>query len=269
MTDAIRYEKGQDNIVVLTMDMPGQSANTMNAEYRTAMGSIVDRLESEKDSIAGVILTSAKKTFFAGGDLNELIKVTKADAAQFYAMILHIKGQLRRLECLGKPVVAAINGAALGGGWEIALACHYRIAVDSSSVQLGLPEVTLGLLPGGGGVVRMVRILGLEKCLPYLLEGKKIRPQEALKAGLINELAGTIYSVRRALGLPLIQSRNSLGTLKATKFLVEHRLLLRLRRCWRLPRQYCATKPRAASLRQRKSSVQQSRVLRSILIRRN
>ena len=150
MTDAIRYEKGQDNIVVLTMDMPGQSANTMNAEYRAAMGNIVDRLEAEKDSIAGVILTSAKKTFFAGGDLNELIKVTKADAAQFYQMILNIKGQLRRLECLGKPVVAAINGAALGGGWEIALACHHRIVLDSSSVQIGLPEVTLGLLPGGG-----------------------------------------------------------------------------------------------------------------------
>ena len=189
MTDAIRYEKGQDNIVVLTMDMPGQSANTMNAEYRAAMGKIVERLEAEKDSIAGVIVTSAKKTFFAGGDLNELIKITKADAAQFYQMILNLKGQLRCLECLGKPVVAAINGAALGGGWEIALACHHRIALDSSSVQIGLPEVSLGLLPGGGGVVRMVRILGLEKSLPYLLEGKKVRPHEALKAGLIHEIA--------------------------------------------------------------------------------
>jgi len=191
MTDAIRYEKGQDNIVVLTMDMPGQSANTMNAVYREAMGKIVDRLEAEKDSIAGVILTSAKKTFFAGGDLNELIKVTKADAQSFYEMILRIKGQLRRLECLGKPVVAAINGAALGGGWEIALACHHRIALDNSSVQIGLPEVTLGLLPGGGGVVRMVRILGLEKALPFLAEGKKVRPDAALKAGLIHELAAS------------------------------------------------------------------------------
>jgi 3-hydroxyacyl-CoA dehydrogenase/enoyl-CoA hydratase/3-hydroxybutyryl-CoA epimerase len=189
MTEAIRYEKGQDNIVVLTMDMPGQSANTMNAVYREAMGKIVERLEAEKDSIAGVILTSAKKTFFAGGDLNELIKVTKADAQSFYAMILNIKGQLRRLECLGKPVVAAINGAALGGGWEIALACHHRIALNDASIQLGLPEVTLGLLPGGGGVVRMVRILGLEKALPYLAEGKKVRPDAALKAGLIHELA--------------------------------------------------------------------------------
>ncbi len=189
MTDAIRYEKGQDNIVVLTMDMPGQSANTMNAVYREAMGQVVDRLEAEKDSIAGVIVTSAKKTFFAGGDLNELIKVDKANANDFYQMILRIKGQLRRLECLGKPVVAAINGAALGGGWEIALSCHHRIALNSSSVQLGLPEVTLGLLPGGGGVVRMVRLLGLEKALPYLAEGKKVRPDAALKAGLIHDLA--------------------------------------------------------------------------------
>ncbi|MFG0381664.1 3-hydroxyacyl-CoA dehydrogenase NAD-binding domain-containing protein [Pseudomonas sp. zbq_18] len=191
MTDAIRYEKGQDNIVVLTIDMPGQSANTMNAVYREAMGATVDRLEAEKDSIAGVIVTSAKKTFFAGGDLNELIKVTKADAKSFYDMILNIKGQLRRLETLGKPVVAAINGAALGGGWEICLACHHRIALDNSSVQLGLPEVTLGLLPGGGGVVRMVRLLGLEKALPYLAEGKKVRPDAALKAGLIHDIAAT------------------------------------------------------------------------------
>ena len=189
MTDAIRYEKGQDQIVVLTLDMPGQSANTMNAAYREAMAATVARLEAEKDSIAGVIITSAKKTFFAGGDLNELIKVDKAHAKDFYASVRVLKAQLRRLETLGKPVVAAINGAALGGGWEICLACHYRVALDDKSVQLGLPEVTLGLLPGGGGVVRMVRLLGLEKALPYLLEGKKIRPQQALQAGLINELA--------------------------------------------------------------------------------
>ncbi|WEW95741.1 3-hydroxyacyl-CoA dehydrogenase NAD-binding domain-containing protein [Pseudomonas nitroreducens] len=191
MTDAIRYEKGQDNIVVLTMDMPGQSANTMNGVYRVAMAATVARLEAEKDSIAGVVITSAKKTFFAGGDLNELIKVTKADAKAFYEGILVLKGQLRRLETLGKPVVAAINGAALGGGWEICLACHHRIALDESHVQLGLPEVTLGLLPGGGGVVRMVRLLGLEKALPYLAEGKKVRPDQALKAGLIHQLASS------------------------------------------------------------------------------
>ncbi|PIB45500.1 3-hydroxyacyl-CoA dehydrogenase [Pseudomonas sp. 2822-15] len=189
MTEAIRYEKDHDQIVVLTLDMPGQSANTMNGVYREAMAAIVTRLEVEKADIAGVVITSAKKTFFAGGDLNELIKVDKAHAKDFYDSVLVLKAQLRRLETLGKPVVAAINGAALGGGWEICLACHYRVALDDQSTQLGLPEVTLGLLPGGGGVVRMVRMLGLEKALPYLLEGKKVRPQQALQAGLINELA--------------------------------------------------------------------------------
>lgn len=189
MTDAIRYEKGQDQIVVLTLDLPGQSANTMNAVYREAMAATVARLEEEKDHIAGVVITSAKKTFFAGGDLNELIAVDKAGAKAFYDGVRVLKAQLRRLEALGRPVVAAINGAALGGGWEICLACHYRIALDEPSVQLGLPEVTLGLLPGGGGVVRMVRLLGLEKALPYLLEGKKVRPQQALQAGLIHGLA--------------------------------------------------------------------------------
>ena len=189
MSDAIRYETGQDRIVVLTLDMPGQSANTMNARYREAMAACVARLKAEKDSIAGVIITSAKHTFFAGGDLNELVKVGKPEAKAFYEMVLLLKAQLRALETLGKPVVAAINGAALGGGWEICLACHHRVALDLPSVQLGLPEVTLGLLPGGGGVVRMVRLLGLEKALPYLLEGKKVNAQQALQAGLIDELA--------------------------------------------------------------------------------
>ncbi|MBK5540019.1 enoyl-CoA hydratase/isomerase family protein [Pseudomonas sp. TH05] len=189
MTDAIRYEKGQDQIVVLTIDMPGQSANTMNAQYREAMAASVARLQAEDASLAGVIITSAKKTFFAGGDLNELIEVGKPEAKAFYDMVLSLKAQLRALETLGKPVVAAINGAALGGGWEICLACHHRIALDDETLQIGLPEVTLGLLPGGGGVVRMVRMLGLEKALPYLLEGKKVRPQQALQAGLVDELA--------------------------------------------------------------------------------
>eukprot|EP01030_Chromulinospumella_sphaerica_P006487 gene6487-6343_t len=187
--NTIRYEKGQDQIVVLTIDLPGQSANTMNALYREAMADCVARLQAEKDSIAGVIITSAKKTFFAGGDLNELIKVDRPQATSFYNRVLSLKSQLRTLETLGKPMVAAINGAALGGGWEICLACHHRIALDDPSLQLGLPEVTLGLLPGGGGVVRMVRMLGIEKALPYLLEGKKLAPQKALQAGLIDDLA--------------------------------------------------------------------------------
>lgn len=189
MTEAIRYAVDQDRIVVLTLDMPGQTANTMNAQYREAMQRCVARLQAERENIAGVIITSAKSSFFAGGDLNELIKITPNDAQAFYSMVLQLKAQLRALETLGKPVVAAINGTALGGGWEICLACHQRIVLDHKAVRLGLPEVTLGLLPGGGGVVRMVRLLGLEKALPYLLEGKQLTPTQALQAGLVDQLA--------------------------------------------------------------------------------
>jgi 3-hydroxyacyl-CoA dehydrogenase/enoyl-CoA hydratase/3-hydroxybutyryl-CoA epimerase len=189
MTDAINYEKGQDQIVILTIDMPGQRANTMNAVYREAMADVITRLLAEKDSIAGVIITSAKHSFFAGGDLNELIQVGKDRAQWFHGMVQALKVQLRSLETLGKPVVAAINGDALGGGWEICLACHHRIVLGSAQAQVGLPEVTFGLLPGGGGVVRTVRLLGLEKALPYLLEGKRLKAPQALAVGLVDEIA--------------------------------------------------------------------------------
>ncbi|MBK8972187.1 MAG: enoyl-CoA hydratase/isomerase family protein [Hahellaceae bacterium] len=186
---AIRYEKDQDAIVTLTMDMPNQSANTMNADFRVAFGDAVNALIAEKEQITGVILTSAKKTFFAGGDLRELIEVSSADAEAFFTMLTQtITTPLRRLETLGKPVVAAINGTALGGGWELCLACHARIAIKNDSIQLGLPEVSLGLLPGGGGTTRMPRYLGLEKALPYLIEGTKFSPEQGLATGLITEL---------------------------------------------------------------------------------
>ncbi|MAA70989.1 MAG: 3-hydroxyacyl-CoA dehydrogenase [Bermanella sp.] len=189
MTDAIRFEKDADNIVTLTMDMPGQSANTMNADFREAILAIADRIEAEIDCISGVIYASAKSTFFAGGDLKELIQVEKENAAEFFQMVEKIKAPLRKIETQGIPVVAAINGAALGGGFEICLASHHRIAINNPKLKVGLPEVTLGLLPGGGGVARMVRLLGLEAAFPFLMEGKQVNPEKALKAGLIHELA--------------------------------------------------------------------------------
>jgi 3-hydroxyacyl-CoA dehydrogenase/enoyl-CoA hydratase/3-hydroxybutyryl-CoA epimerase len=189
MTEAIRFEKDSNNIVTLTIDMPGQSANTMNQEFNDAFKAVALRVEKEIDSISGVIIASAKKTFFAGGDLNQLIKVQPEDATEFFNAVEALKAPMRSLETMGKPVVAAINGAALGGGFEICLASHHRIAIDNNKTKLGLPEVTLGLLPGGGGVVRMVRMLGLEVAFKYLLEGKQVNPQTALKAGLIDELA--------------------------------------------------------------------------------
>jgi 3-hydroxyacyl-CoA dehydrogenase/enoyl-CoA hydratase/3-hydroxybutyryl-CoA epimerase len=188
----IRYERGDDGIVVLTLDDPNQSANTMNAAYAASMGATVERLEAEKDEIKGVVLTSAKKTFFAGGDLNDLKQVRPEHAAELAEGLRVVKGQLRRLETLGVPVVAAINGAALGGGLEIALATHHRIAVDDSKVKLGFPEVKLGLLPGGGGVVRSVRMFGIADALmKLLLQGKELRPDKALEMGLVGEVVAT------------------------------------------------------------------------------
>ncbi|ARU56528.1 short chain enoyl-CoA hydratase / 3-hydroxyacyl-CoA dehydrogenase [Oleiphilus messinensis] len=188
MTDVISYEIDADKIVTLTMDMPNQSANTMNAAYREAMKSTIDRLELEKDQISGIILTSAKSTFFAGGDLNEITNINKDNAQMFFDIIEDTKKQMRRLETLGKPVVAAINGSALGGGFELVLACHYRICLNKPKIQLGLPESSLGLLPGGGGITRMVRLLGLQVALPYLTEGRIIKPEDALKTGLIQQM---------------------------------------------------------------------------------
>jgi 3-hydroxyacyl-CoA dehydrogenase/enoyl-CoA hydratase/3-hydroxybutyryl-CoA epimerase len=188
----IRWEQDDDGVVILTLDDPSQSANTMNAAYKESMAATVDRLEAEKDTITGVIITSAKKTFFAGGDLNDLKLATKDHAGQIAEEIRGIKAQLRKLETLGKPVVAAINGAALGGGLEICLACHHRIAVDDAKVQLGFPEVQLGLLPGAGGVVRTVRMLGLvDGLMQLLMQGQRVRPEKAKELGILDEIVPT------------------------------------------------------------------------------
>jgi 3-hydroxyacyl-CoA dehydrogenase/enoyl-CoA hydratase/3-hydroxybutyryl-CoA epimerase len=189
----IRWEQDEDGIVTLTLDDPKQSANTMNADFRESLGVTVDRLEAEKDSITGVVITSAKKTFFAGGDLNDLIQAKPENAVELTEGSSLMKGQMRRIEQLGKPVVAAINGAALGGGLEIALATHHRIAADVKGSQIGLPEVTLGLLPGGGGVVRTVRLLGIQSALlNVLLQGQRHRPRKALELGLVHEVVDTV-----------------------------------------------------------------------------
>jgi 3-hydroxyacyl-CoA dehydrogenase/enoyl-CoA hydratase/3-hydroxybutyryl-CoA epimerase len=188
----IKYDKGDDGIVILTLDDPNQSANTMNRAYAESMAATVERLEAEKDDIEGVVLTSAKKTFFAGGDLNDLKTVTREQSAEFAAGLREIKGQLRRLETLGVPVVAAINGAALGGGLEIALATHHRVIVDDPKAKLGFPEVKLGLLPGGGGVVRTVRMFGIvDALMQLLLQGQEKRPAQALEMGLVDEVVAT------------------------------------------------------------------------------
>ncbi|MBV7652145.1 3-hydroxyacyl-CoA dehydrogenase NAD-binding domain-containing protein [Streptomyces albidoflavus] len=188
----IRWEQDDTGVVTLVLDDPAQSANTMNAAFIRSIGEIADRAEAEKDTIRGIIVTSAKKTFFAGGDLKDMIQATPDQAQEVFERGLAIKKALRRIETLGKPVVAAINGAALGGGYEIALACHHRIALDAPGSKIGLPEVTLGLLPAGGGVTRTVRLLGVtDALLKLLLQGTQYSPRRALDNGLVHAVAET------------------------------------------------------------------------------
>ena len=187
----IRYEQDADGVVTLTFDAPGAPLNTMTPEWEQAMTAAVDKLVADKERISGVVLASAKKTFFAGAELKEVLKLKESDAPACFAEIEQVKRNFRRLETMGKPVVALINGAALGGGWELALAAHHRIAMDSAKIQLGLPEVTLGLLPGASGVTKTVRLLGLQAAFPLLMEGKTFDPREAMELGLVHELAET------------------------------------------------------------------------------
>jgi 3-hydroxyacyl-CoA dehydrogenase/enoyl-CoA hydratase/3-hydroxybutyryl-CoA epimerase len=186
--NTIKYQKDENNIVHLILDRPNASANLMDAAFTEDLALAVEQLRAE--DYIGVIIRSAKSTFFAGGSLDDLFATTKENASQLFDMLNTLKVAMRELETGGKPVVACINGAALGGGWEMALACHYRISL-AKGVTLGLPEVTLGLLPGGGGVVRMSRLLGLQAALPYLTEGKQFRPEEGKANGLIHEIVGT------------------------------------------------------------------------------
>ncbi|MEU2787858.1 3-hydroxyacyl-CoA dehydrogenase NAD-binding domain-containing protein [Streptomyces sp. NPDC007100] len=188
----IRWEQDETGVVTLVLDDPDQSANTMNAAFKASLTAVADRLEAERDTVRGVIFTSAKKTFFAGGDLRDLIAVTPEHAERAFETGQGIKRDLRRIETLGKPVVAAINGAALGGGYEIALACHHRVALDTRATKIGLPEVTLGLLPAAGGVVRTVRLLGIaDALLKVLLQGTQYNAARALENGLIHDVAAT------------------------------------------------------------------------------
>ena len=180
------YEKDDDGIVTVTMDMTGP-VNAVNAEYNVAMEETVSRLEVE-DDLSGVIFASAKKVFFAGADLKELVLADSNDVEGLFAEGESFKSQLRRLEKLPVPVVAAINGAALGGGYELSLACNYRLAYNHKSVQIGLPECSLGVYPAGGGVVRLTKLIGVESALDVILKSQRMNPEKALAAGLIHEI---------------------------------------------------------------------------------
>ena len=181
----------QDGIAVITFDEEGSPVNTMSLQWQDDLDAVAAQVAKDKDAIRGIILASAKSTFFAGADLKGVMRMQPEDARRVYVEIERIKKNFRIIETLGKPVVSCLNGTALGGGWEVALVGHHRIAVNNPKTQFGLPEVTLGLIPGGGGITKMTRQLGLMGAQPYLLESKLFGPAEAQKLGFVHALVDT------------------------------------------------------------------------------
>jgi len=191
----IQYQT-DDGIATITFDEPNSPVNTMCLQWQEDLGEVTAQVVKDKASLKGIILASAKSTFFAGADLKAVMRLTPADAPKAYAEVERVKKNFRTLETLGIPVASCLNGTALGGGWEVALVGHYRVAVDDPKTQFGLPEVTLGLLPGASGVTKMTRHLGLMGAQPYLVEGKTFGPRQAMELGLVHELVADAGELR-------------------------------------------------------------------------
>ncbi len=183
---AVQQALDAGGILTLTLDIPGRSMNVLNDELTRPFAEAIARIESDA-AVKGVIITSGNKEFLAGADLEGVFKITKAEDA--FRLSEEFKSFLRRLETCKKPVVAALNGTALGGGLELALACHYRVAINHPKAKFGLPEVKLGLLPGGGGTQRLPRLIGIQQALPLMLEGKELSPDKARGLGILHDLA--------------------------------------------------------------------------------
>lgn len=190
----IRLEQDSDGIIDFIFDQPGKSVNTMGVDYQQAMTEAVAEVKEKiaAGGVVGVYIKSGKaKQFFAGGDIKDMLQmdldVDVKEKARMYEGLMATKKPLRELELLGVPVAVGINGPAMGGGFEIALSCHYRVALNN--VVMGLPEAQIGLMPGAGGTVRLTRMLGMQAALPLIAQGKKLSSAKALEKGLINELA--------------------------------------------------------------------------------
>lgn len=190
ITKTIRYDLA-NGIATITFDEQGSPVNTMCLQWQDDLDAIAAQVVKDRAEIKGIVVASAKSTFFAGADLKGVMRSTEADGPRVFKEIERIKRNFRTIETQGVPVVSCLNGAALGGGWEVALVGHHRIAVNNPKIQFGLPEITLGLIPGGGGITKMTRVLGLMAAQPYILESRLFGPEEAMKIGVVHELVAS------------------------------------------------------------------------------
>ena len=207
MTETIKFDVDADGVALLTIDVPGQTMNVITGEFTRDLAVVIDRIATDA-AIKGAVITSGKSTgFMAGADLKGMGAAIgggsgdsggKSKAALLFDSVFALNKLFRRLETCGKPVAAAINGLALGGGLEVTLACHYRVCSDNPKIVLGLPEVMVGLLPGAGGTQRLPRLMGVQAALIYLTQGKNMSPQEAQGFGVVHELAPAAEVVARA-----------------------------------------------------------------------
>ncbi|MBL0087736.1 MAG: enoyl-CoA hydratase/isomerase family protein [Ideonella sp.] len=190
--EVIRCEVDAQGIALLTIDYPGKTMNVIDQAFIDSLNRCIDRVAGDA-AIRGAIVTSGKDAFVAGADLMAMEANLDNTADDALPVLFEKYGSLsrvyRRLETCGKPVVAAINGTAMGGGFELALACHHRVLADVPSAVVGLPEVQVGLLPGAGGTQRLPRLIGVQAAMPWLMEGKHASPAQALKAGMVHALA--------------------------------------------------------------------------------
>ena len=179
-----------DGIALITFDVPGRSMNTLTSGVMKEIPEWVERIKTD-DAIKGAVLTSGKASgFCAGADLGDMAGGMLAGGSlqDAYDEGWKLNGALRALETCGKPVAAAINGLALGGGLELTLACHYRVVADDSKIQLGLPEIKVGLFPGGGGTQRLTRLIGVQAAMTAMSAGSSWRPNDAKGAGVVHEV---------------------------------------------------------------------------------
>jgi 3-hydroxyacyl-CoA dehydrogenase/enoyl-CoA hydratase/3-hydroxybutyryl-CoA epimerase len=199
MTQDIRYSVDGDGIALLLIDVAGRPMNVLTPEFRSDLAECIERISGDA-AVRGAVVASAKSSFMAGADIKDMVGafargLTAAQAAGFS---LELSRLFRRLETCGKPVAAAINGVALGGGLEVALACHYRVMADDPKAGVGLPEVKIGLLPGAGGTQRVPRLIGVTEALKLITEGRQLGAADALKKGLVHEVAPASEIVERA-----------------------------------------------------------------------